>query len=487
MSMVSMVCTVETNKKGRFELTPHAVVTDVWGHKAAFDIDSLGKYYKIRSDAVQKLFMGMTLTANHYGNVVIAHFSEKKNLTLVNLEAIVKGKEPKMSVAANFVILVKSVAYPTPAAIRKQLEDVTDVKVLFPLTNITYAAVNQTKQPNRIALKMERDVAVNIANILGSNGTVAEVIDDATGEVVHTSVVFGVGAPGAPAAPAKKVEVKEAIEPDYFYVPDSLRHISAAVYALRQRNPESKTAILISGPSGFGKTAFAIPLAKVLGMGVGFFDMSLLVDTEDLFGGRQIENGSTIFRFNSFVEMVEAGNNIIVLDETNRTIASALNAALGLLDWRGTAIVHGRKIVVGPGTVFVATRNVGNEYAGTHNSDAAFTSRFAFSAVIDSIPVTEEVKLLMKRTGVAQEEAVRIVKTANSVREQRELGVNVSPRNTLEIAGLVAAGVHVRCAYQWNVLLKIEDDSTRAQTETLFNRQLGIEYGTAAASLKNIF
>lgn len=484
MSMVSMVCTVETNKKGRFELTPHAVVTDVWGHKAAFDIDSLGKYYKIRSDAVQKLFMGMTLTANHYGNVVIAHFSEKKNLTLVNLEAIVKGKEPKMSVAAKFVILVKAVAYPTPAGIRKQLEDVNDVKVLFSLTNITYAAVNQTKQPSRIALKMEESVAIRIADILGTNGTVAEVINDETGEVVHTSVVASAKS-AAPAA--KKVEVKEEIDADYFYVPDSLRHISAAVYALRQRSAANKTAILISGPSGFGKTAFAIPLAKVLGMGVGFFDMSLLVDTEDLFGGRQIENGSTIFRFNSFVEMVEAGNNIIVLDETNRTIASALNAALGLLDWRGTAIVHGRKIVVGPGTLFIATRNVGNEYAGTHSSDAAFTSRFAFSAVIDSMPVDEEIKLLMKRTGVTKEAAAQIVKVANSARDQRDLGVNISPRNTLEVAGLVAAGVHVRCAYQWNVLLKIEDDSTRAQVETLFNRQLGIEYGAAAASLKNIF
>jgi MoxR-like ATPase len=485
---VTLLCTIDTNSKGRFELTPHAQVFNVrYFANTKFDMDSLGKYYKVRSTVVQRLVSGFRPTAEEYQGVCVALFGEKKNLILESIYAIKIGEEPKMSTSASFVVEVKSVAFPTPQAVRTQLEAISEVKALFSLTNITYAAVNQTGKPMRIAGAMEENTAIAVADILAGNGALVKVLEQATGKEVYAPTTPG-GKPAKTTAKEEKV-VAPKVDPEYFYVPETLRHISGAIGAMVQVPSFRLTSILISGPSGFGKTAFCAPLAKALGLKVSYHDMSRILETEEAFGTREIRKGDTEFLFNEFVHDVEAGGFVIVLDEINRTYPGALNAMLPLLDWRGETTIHGRRIVVGPRTVFVATRNVGSEYVGTQQSDAALTSRFAFSAVVDSIPLAEEVTLLYKRTGISKEDATKITRVANFIREQAELGVNVSPRNTLEIAQMVAAGINARAAYQWNVLLKIADPEQRMQVENILNRQFSMEYGAsvAASKLQNIF
>lgn len=488
MNYVTLLCSIDTNSKGQFELTPHA---QAFGAKyfanTKFDMDSLGKYYKVRSTVVQRLVSGFRPTAEEYQSVCVALFGEKKNLVLKSIHAIKIGEEPKMSASASFVVEVKSVAFPTPQAVRTQLEAISEVKALFSLTNITYAAVNQTGKPMRISCTMEEDTARQIADILASNGALVSVVEKSSDNVVYTPVASG-SKSVAKAAPAKKEEAPK-IDPSYFYVPETLRHISNALGAMVKVSGFRLSSLLISGPSGFGKTAFCEPLAKALGLKVSYHDMSRILETEEAFGTREIRKGDTEFLFNEFVRDIEAGGFIIVMDEINRTYPGALNALLPLLDWRGETTIHGRRIVVGPRTVFVATRNIGSEYVGTQQSDAALTSRFAFGAVVDSIPLADEVTLLVKRTGVSKEDATKITRVANFIREQGELGVNVSPRNTLEIAGMVAAGIHPRAAYQWNVLLKISDAEQRIQVENILNRQFSMEYGAsvAASKMENIF
>jgi len=478
---ITLLCTVETNKSGRWELTPLLNLPTVFSFsQPEFDVAGLGLYYKVRSGALQKKMNVLEFSDKHHQGVVVAYFEEKTNLVLKNIFPIQKGKEYKMSTTASADVKVKSVSHPTPVAVRRELEAISEVKGLFALVNITYAAVNQKSSPAKVAVTMDESIARRVADVLATNGALVEVVASGTDNVLYT--------PTGKVVEAKKPEVAKAaavgktvVEPGYFYVPQILSDISRVVSALSKLPDFRSVSMLISGPSGWGKTAFCEPLAKALGLTVEYFDMSIVLETEELYGNREIRNGDTEFEFNKFVAAVEAGNRVIVCDEINRTYAGALNSLFPLLDWRGKTTIHNREIKVGPRTVFVATRNVGSAYVGTQNSDGALISRFDFAAVVDAMPPAEEITLLVKRTGISKSDAGLIVKVANAIREQADsLGVNVSPRNTLSIAQMVAAGLHARAAYQWNVLLKESEAEVRMQLETLLNRHFGIQYGEAA-------
>lgn len=479
MKVVTLLSTLELTNKGKYELTP-LFNLPYFDYQSEFhyDVAALGKYYKVRSEALQKLAKKFVVGTGQYPNVVVAEFNEHSNLVLKKIHAITVGKEPIMSSAAHYIVTVKSTSFPSPNAVRKEIEAIEGAAGLFPLVAITYAAVGQKRTAANVAIALTEPVARKLADILATNGSLVEVLDQETNKVVYSpaSKVLGEKKP-AVAAAAK--EGKTVIEPDYFYVPPVLRDISAVVNAMINSPVYVTTSIIVSGPSGWGKTAFCKPLANALGLKVSYHDMSKILETEEAFGTREIRKGDTEFLFNEFVRDIEAGGHVIVLDEINRTYPGALNAILPLLDWRGTTTIHGRVIKVGPRTVIVATRNVGSAYTGTQSMDGALTSRFSFGAVVDSIPANEEVTMLVKKTGVSKADAALIVKVANAVREQRELGVNVSPRNTEDIARMVVAGIHVRAAYQFNVLLKEEDTDVRVQLENIFNRHCTIEYGPA--------
>ena len=88
-------------------------------------------------------------------------------------------------------------------------------------------------------------------------------------------------------------------------------------------------------------------LAEKLGMSLVNFDMSLVLETEEVMGHRAIEDGSTLFKLNEFAQKVQEGNVIIVLDELNRTFAGALNALFPFLDHRRGNNFQGQQIKVG--------------------------------------------------------------------------------------------------------------------------------------------
>lgn len=489
MRHLTLLCTVGKNKKGAWELTPVVNLPEYLSFsEREFDVErELGQYYKVRSGAVQRKLNTTFFHSSVYSDVVVAYFAEKANLVLKNIFVIPLGKEPKMNALANCLVNIKSVANPTPAGVRKELEAIASVKGLFPLVNIAYAAVSQNRNAVNIAVVMEEHVAITIADILANNGALVEVLRQGSNEVVY-SPASKVVAEKKPAA-AKAVEKIGELNPEYFYVPQVLRDISNVLGALVKSPNFSHESLIISGPSGWGKTGFCKPLAKALGMKLEYVDMSTVLETEELYGTRQIKGGDTTFEFNHFVQAVEQGNTIVVLDEINRTYAGALNSLFPLLDWRGETVIHGRRIKCGARTVFIATRNVGSLYVGTQASDGALVGRFSFAAIVDSMPVAEEVRLLTERTGISKSEAALIVKVANQVREQRDLGVNISPRNTLAIAAMVKVGIDPRAAIQWNVLFKEEEPEVRIQLESIFNRTMSKDYGVAMdmSKLESVF
>lgn len=468
----SLTCLVGKNKTNDFELIPLCNTPALY---YSFDIASKGKYWRIRSGAVQKLIRNCGADKNDIVNAVFS--SSGSNITL---KSIAKELNPMSTSGATHVVYVKVVSQPTPSSIKAKIEEVVEVRNLFALVNIAYMACSQNGKEVALPMTFEKSVAIKIANILATDGALVEVREKGSADVVFSPALAAVEKERPEAVKVAKKE--SGIDGDYFFVVRQLNEAASVLYAMAQQPNFSHTSLLISGPTGWGKTGFAAPFAKKLGYEVVYMNMAKVLETEELFGTRQIKKGDTSFEFNEFVKACEAGKRVIVLDELNRTYPGALNALFDILDWRGTATIHGHTINVAPNTIFIATRNVGSSYVGTQATDSALANRFAISVVVDSMPKVEEIKMLVKRTGVNQGEAARIVEVAEEVRRNRTLGVNISPRNTLEVAKMVVAGLKVRAAYQMNVLGSIEEDEVRAELETLLNRSLASRYDEAIAA-----
>ena len=90
-----------------------------------------------------------------------------------------------------------------------------------------------------------------------------------------------------------------------------------------------------------------------------------------------------------------------------------------------------RRIKIHPDVTFIATANIGQEYNGTCDIDAALANRF-MTIQVDYLPEKIETEILTIRTGIDNANAKRIVNVANSIRERYYTGDITKPISTRE-------------------------------------------------------
>jgi MoxR-like ATPase len=258
----------------------------------------------------------------------------------------------------------------------------------------------------------------------------------------------------ATAATPKKPEAPVK-DPNYFFVDPSQAAAFTSIGKVVKGGATGR--ILMVGESGWGKTTLPKHFARINGLEFIRMDCAKVRDPEEWFGFRGATAGSTTFVKSDFIQMVEKGNVVVVLDEINRVEPYISNALFSLLDDSGQISINNEILKVGPNVLFVGTINVGFQYAGTFSIDAALSNRFDIICPVGPIPVDEEAKVLASREGICTDDALMIVKTAEKI---RGLGVvDCSLRTTLSIARLVAAAGEstehiqdIRMAFQ-NVLV----------------------------------
>ena len=137
------------------------------------------------------------------------------------------------------------------------------------------------------------------------------------------------------------------------------------------RNILTKTATMMTGPSGTGKTELIVLAGKKLGMEVCIYNMGTMLDPiSGLLGVHRLVQGGSVFDYAKFTEDIQKPC-VILLDELSRAPLSANNILLPCLDSRRELPVdiaggNGmRNIKVHPDCVFIATANIGAEYTGT--------------------------------------------------------------------------------------------------------------------------
>lgn len=223
------------------------------------------------------------------------------------------------------------------------------------------------------------------------------------------------------------------------------------------RNILKKKNSILVGPTGTGKTEIILRIAKVLGLECNVYDMGSMQDPlTDLLGSHRLENGSSKFDYAKFVSDVQKPG-IIVLDELSRAPMMANNILFPCLDSRRTLPVEiadsksQRSIKVHDDCVFVATANIGVEYSGTNEIDAALLNRF-LPVQLDYMPSEQEVQVLMVRTGVDKKTAEKLINIVSKVRKEYSDGnitKSVSTRETLELAEMVVDGFSIVEAFEF--------------------------------------
>lgn len=213
---------------------------------------------------------------------------------------------------------------------------------------------------------------------------------------------------------------------------------------------QHKNTMLI-GPTGTGKTELIIKICNILGIGCRIYDMGSMQDPlTDLLGSHRLENGSSVFDYAKFVEDVQKPG-VILLDELSRAPLMTNNILFPCLDSRRQLPIeiadshHDRIVKVHPECTFIATANIGSEYSGTNEIDAALLNRF-LPLQLDYLPANIEVEILKIRINIDDNSAIEVVSKFNRIRsayKDSQISKSVSTRELIACGELIHDGFSI--------------------------------------------
>jgi len=302
---------------------------------------------------------------------------------------------------------------------------------------ILVSAVNDydsIKKQIKVDIRGEQSIVADLVEALNNSGFHAYPTDLSWNKVdAHISAI-----PDAP-----KVEIVR--NRDFFIVePDVNAAFTAAVYTMKFKGTAK---IMLTGPSGFGKTTAAKMLAKKLGFSFTKVDCSTLVEPNDIVHVAGFRDGKTVFDETKFVKAITSGNSVVLLDELNRAYPNVLNTLLPVLDDTRTLTVGTETYEVADNVIFIATANIGQQYVGTFSSDSALLNRFPNSARVGELSGEDEANIVYHHTELTMEQSNAVV---GLLRELRKTLTNTvldfSPRTAEAIGMALASGFEMHAA-----------------------------------------
>lgn len=211
--------------------------------------------------------------------------------------------------------------------------------------------------------------------------------------------------------------------------------------------------ILITGPTGCGKTKAAFAAAKALDYNIAYFNLGSTQDPRStLIGNTHYSNdrGGTFFNESEFVHALRTPKTAIILDEVSRAHPDAWNILMSVLDQnlrhlRLDEAVDSPTVKVAENVAFIATANIGNEYTATRVVDRAFDDRF-ITFEMDVLSKDQECAWVRSIFPNLSETIVHnITSISADIRKEcssdsPKISTYISTRVVGELAGLVADG-----------------------------------------------
>lgn len=241
--------------------------------------------------------------------------------------------------------------------------------------------------------------------------------------------------------------------------------------------------IMMTGPTGCGKTLAAQSLIKALNRPHFYFNLGATQDPRATLIGNTHFNKEkgTFFSESAFVKAISTPNAIILLDEISRAHPEAGNILMSVLDYGQRYLrldeAEGSPIVnVASGVTFIATANIGNEYTSTRVMDRALSDRFV-TIEMSLLDKTSEYDLLKFKFPDADDYSLQsLADIAHTTRELVKTDANkistiVSTRVNVEAAGLVYDGFTLMEAAEIAILPYFSNDGG-LDSERTFMKQL---------------
>jgi MoxR-like ATPase len=245
--------------------------------------------------------------------------------------------------------------------------------------------------------------------------------------------------------------------------------------------------ILMTGPTGCGKTLAAQSLVKSLKRPDYYFNLGATQDARaTLIGNTHFNKESgTFFSESAFVKAIKTPNAIILLDELSRAHPEAANILMTVLDAGQRYLrldeAEGSPIIkVASGVTFIATANIGGEYTATRVMDRALMDRFV-QIEMDLLDKEGELALLKFKFPEADEYSLNaLAEIADTTRQliktdASKISTIVSTRVNVEAAGLIYDGFTLFEAANIAILPYFSNDGG-LDSERVFMTQLLQKY-----------
>lgn len=241
--------------------------------------------------------------------------------------------------------------------------------------------------------------------------------------------------------------------------------------------------ILLTGPTGTGKSQTAIAVAKALGRELFYINLGATQDPRgSLIGNTHFgKEQGTFFNESAFVRAIQTPNTVILLDEISRAHPEAWNILMTVLDpgqryLRLDEAVNAPTVRVAEGVSFVGTANMGSEYTAVRVMDRALLDRFVIAEIPHLNPSQETGLLQQLFPGIEDAVCEGLTQISAQSRiecrsESAKLSTSISTRSVVEMAGLIMDGFTLaECAEVAIYPLYSQDGGM--QSERTFIKQL---------------